>query len=1806
MRRLWKQVVPILTALIALCGLPLTAQTTDLLFTEYVEGSGNNKAIEIYNGTGATVDLTGYEVRLYSNGAATPNTTLDLTTVNATLADGATLVIANASAEQALLDLSDATSGVCNFNGNDALELYNGTATIDVIGVIGSDPGSSWGGGSITTQNDTIRRISTVCTGDVDGFGNPGDISDEWEGFAQNDFSGLGTHVAVCGGNAPVIVTCGGPLEVEEGSQGMITVSAEDADGTIVDIEVTMVTPDPAPGTIIANTTRVVRGGGAFTAEIVVSDTVPAGSYTVQITATNNDGTPQTGTCNLIVNVNAPPTGWIINEFLADPATDLTGDANGDGVRDSFDDEFVEIVNNTGAAVDITGWTLSDNSQVRHVFPADTVVENGLAVVVFGGGAPTGTFGDAIVQTASSGQVGLNNGGDTITLASTTRGGTTQIEVSYGGEAGNNQSRTLDPDITGTDYVDHSTATGAGGALFSPGTQIDGSPFVASSTNDLFFSEYIEGSSNNKALEIYNPTDGDADLSLYTVELYSNGSGTPGNTLVLSDAFPTLASGEVLVIANASADQAILDESDITSSVTFFNGNDAVALVKEGTVIDVIGVIGSNPGSEWGTGDISTGENTIRRLASVCSGDADGFDNPSDISDQWEGFAQNTFDGLGSHTANCSSGAEDLFFSEYIEGSSNNKALEIYNGTGSDADLSLYTVELYSNGSGTPGNTLVLSDAFPTLSDGEVLVIGNASADQAILDESDITSNVTFFNGNDAVALLKEGTIIDVIGVIGSNPGSEWGTGDISTGENTIRRLASVCAGDADGFDNPSDISDQWEGFPQNTFDGLGSHTALCGGGNLPVTVNCNSPAALPAGEAGTLEVTAADPDGIIVDVTVSNITPMPAVGTITVTDIQPATGATVTATVTVSADVPAGDYTVQITATNMDGVPQSANCDLELTLTAPLAIHEIQGSGLVSPVVDQFAITNGNVVTGTTDSGFFIQTPDADVDADPETSEGIFVFTDGAPGVSVGDIVDVSGNVIEFFDYTEFSGNVSVDVVSSGNPLPAAITFDASTPSPNPEPVNGVERFEGMLVSVTDWTVTGPTTRFDDFFIRAEGRAFREPGITYPGQAGLPVFDDNPEVLGVLPEDGGFPVPDLVVGDTVTATGPLAFSFGVYKIIPNSLSTSADTRNERGGPITLRPVRQRQPGEFIVASQNLFNLDADDSDYADRLTKFSDLIRNVLRAPDILGVQELESQTELDGLAAQILADDPSLVYTVQFLPANFGSAIGFLVRDTVTINSLAQFQESETFDFDGNTFNLHDRPPLVLNATYNDAVNPFTIEVVLLHLRSLIDNETDEFVQTKRNLQATRVSDELQAMQTADPDANILVIGDLNAYEFTDGIVDVLGQLTGSPDPLGALIPATDVVNPDFTNLVRGLPPEERYSFIRNGDAGALDHALASEAIVCSVQDFQFGRVNADFYDSALADPGTPLRSADHDPLAVFIKAPGIDVSETSLTTSETGTTATFQVSLRTAPESDVTIAVSVDDATEGSVDTTSLVFTPTNLGPQTVTVTGLDDALVDGPITYNVVLAAATSGDGCYDGMDPADVQVTNQDDDSAGIIVNAPVGGLSTSENGGSDTFTVELTAAPIADVTITLTTDDGDEIGLSADPVFTPANFANPQTVTVTGLADGLIDGDQPFTVEIGVSTTDPNYAGADPADLEGVNADADSSPDFNLLLEPGQPIQVMGTPGHTVGIYVWDAATGSWIFLENVTLDSNGMATATTIVAPDTTYGVGGADGSPAPTLALASVPTLGTWGLLIMIVGLMTAALISRRRRLA
>lgn len=224
----------------------------------------------------------------------------------------------------------------------------------------------------------------------------------------------------------------------------------------------------PSPGVLVWTVGTLVGNDDLAWDVAVQLDAALSGEIENQA-ETRADG-EETNLDNNHASVVTFVAGLVINEILADGNA---GDANNDGVVNDTNDEFVEIVNNTGQDVDLEGWTLSDASLIRHVFPAGTLLSPGCAVLLFGGGTPSGSFGGSLVQTSDG--LSLSNSGDTVTLAN--EEGDPIASYTYGSEGGDDQSLTRDPDIFGPTLIQHSLATGANGAIYSPGVRVDGTIF---------------------------------------------------------------------------------------------------------------------------------------------------------------------------------------------------------------------------------------------------------------------------------------------------------------------------------------------------------------------------------------------------------------------------------------------------------------------------------------------------------------------------------------------------------------------------------------------------------------------------------------------------------------------------------------------------------------------------------------------------------------------------------------------------------------------------------------------------------------------------------------------------------------------------------------------------------------------------------------------------------------------------------------------------------------------------------------------------------------------------------------------------------------------------------------------------------------------------------------------------------------------------------------------------------------------------------------------------------------------------------
>jgi hypothetical protein len=288
---------------------------------------------------------------------------------------------------------------------------------------------------------------------------------------------------------------------------------------------------------------------------------------------------------------------------------------------------------------------------------------------------------------------------------------------------------------------------------------------------------------------------------------------------------------------------------------------------------------------------------------------------------------------------------------------------------------------------------------------------------------------------------------------------------------------------------------------------------------------------------------------------------------------------------------------------------------------------------------------------------------------------------------------------------------------------------------------------------------------------------------------------------------------------------------------------------------------------------------------FANRLNKASLAIRTVLNTPDVIGVEEMENLANLQTLADKVNADavaagQPSPNYQAFLVEGNDvgGIDVGLLVKSAINVISAEQVGKDATFiQPDGTSALLNDRPPLVLMATASqpnsDTSLPFTM--VVNHLRSLlgIDDPVDgPRVRTKRAAQAEFLANLLQSHQAAGE--NVISVCDCNAFEFSDGYVDVIGTILGRPAPVDQVVTASpDLVDPDFTDLVSTLPHDQQYSYVFNGSAQVLDHVVVNPALLSKLSRFAIARNDADFPEVFRNDPNRPERISDHDmPVAYF----------------------------------------------------------------------------------------------------------------------------------------------------------------------------------------------------------------------------------------------------------------------------------------------------------------------------------------------
>jgi predicted extracellular nuclease len=522
--------------------------------------------------------------------------------------------------------------------------------------------------------------------------------------------------------------------------------------------------------------------------------------------------------------------------------------------------------------------------------------------------------------------------------------------------------------------------------------------------------------------------------------------------------------------------------------------------------------------------------------------------------------------------------------------------------------------------------------------------------------------------------------------------------------------------------------------------------------------------------------------------------------------------------------------------------------------------------------------------------------------------------------------------------------------VLATGQPLPAPVTIMASMLTPGGglyqlTPYEGMRVSIASLTTIsgTDGSLSSEaaeTTKSNGQFyavITGTPRPFREPGIDIrDSQTGLPPdvakFDDNPERILV---DSSFLVGSAAINLSTGAvlpgvSGILDFTFSSDSFYDPSrlVLDPAYDRTQVVAGMGVQPVPPPASSEFRVAAYNVerfFNTNsADDIDfnpvtgqteksqavdvtpaaYSNRLAKVSLAIRHVLGSPDVVALEEPENESVVADIAAKISADalaagepDPQYVpygTGTSYAPYSndiSGISVGFLVKSTVNTLGIEQLGADTTFPDPRNSATLqtlNDRPPLVLHAgVKRSGATDYPVTVIVNHLRSLSsenDPSSGVFVRTKKELQAEFLANLIQGYQQKGE--HVISVGDYNAFEFSDGYIDILGTVTNQN-----VLPSTQVVEPGVAGLVTPpatdlallLTPDQRWSYQEFGNAQILDHIVATADLVSAGAHMAYAHLDADQPLTAYNDPTTPARTSDHDAAVGYFNLPAPVLSAT-----------------------------------------------------------------------------------------------------------------------------------------------------------------------------------------------------------------------------------------------------------------------------------------------------------------------------------
>jgi hypothetical protein len=594
------------------------------------------------------------------------------------------------------------------------------------------------------------------------------------------------------------------------------------------------------------------------------------------------------------------------------------------------------------------------------------------------------------------------------------------------------------------------------------------------------------------------------------------------------------------------------------------------------------------------------------------------------------------------------------------------------------------------------------------------------------------------------------------------------------------------------------------------------------------------------------------------------------------------------------------------------DEQSRSGTASISFMVCPPLiGIHDVQGAGHVSPLASQLVCVQG-VATAKRSDGFYIQ--DMNPDGDEATSEGIFVYSGSVPAVTVGDQLRITGTVKEYrasgvtsayLTTTELQNpGLTLALLSQNNPLPEPVMIgsgghippagiiendsagdieQSNIFDPLEDGLDFYESLEGMLVRLNDAVAVGPTKDYGsnrELVVVGDNGAYA--GLF--GSRGALVIrpdDFNPERL-ILNDVilGGPTIPSANVADKFPGSipGVLNYSYGNYKLEPISLPALVP------GGLAQEMLNDPAKYELALATFNVENLAPNDP--PTKFATLADLIVEHLRSPDLIAIEEIQdnSGAKDDGtvdaaltwnklLAAIQAAGGPLYEYR-QINPVNDqdGGATGGNIRVGFLFRPDHGLSFSDRPGADSLTPNAvvagADGPKLLynpgridpLNTAFQDSRKPLAAEfryfehklfIIANHFNSKGGDTPLEgrfqppalSSEVQRMQQAAVVKTFVQSILTLDPAANVVVLGDLNDFQFSNPV------LTLKSTPL--------------YDLMETLAEAERYSYVYEGNAQALDHILFSSSLISRPLAYGVVHVNAEFASQA----------SDHDPQAVYV---------------------------------------------------------------------------------------------------------------------------------------------------------------------------------------------------------------------------------------------------------------------------------------------------------------------------------------------